>query len=357
MSWLSKTWKSTKKHAKKAVHSAGRHISDAATDVVGLHKDLYDMAEDGIKGTLALTDPFSGTLDLFRADNPWEQAWENVGGLVETAGLQPFIDSAAEQGWIKDDHARYYNDSNKLGAGVAAAVVGTVYGGPVGYGAAMGAMSGMGISIFGQGENIDWGKVGMAGVQGGVTGAAGGYVGGQIAPFLGGVNEVGTGIVANARSGIYGASVYGGSGFGAAYGETGDLEFAAKFGGMAALGGGLGIASGLGAMGGGLAALSSGLGAAAMQQQDGGGDAFSGGNYAGPSGESADPNAGSTGQSKATKSVPEAEFLDGGGGNWGNAGIGGVFGGLDKLSSGDKFVDTNKMKQLFAQRKAGAFVK
>ena len=115
MSWASRTWKSAKKHAKKAVHSAGRHISDAATDVADLHKDLYDIAEDGIKGTLALTDPFSGTLDLFRADNPWEQAWENVGGLVETAGLQPFIDSAAEQGWIKDDHARYYNDSNKLG--------------------------------------------------------------------------------------------------------------------------------------------------------------------------------------------------------------------------------------------------
>ena len=90
---------------------------------------------------------------------------------------------------------------------------------------------------------------------------------------------------------------------------------------------------------------------------DGGGGGGGGGNYQAPQSQGGDPNAGGKSQSSGGKSVPEAEFLDGGGANWGNGGMGGVFGGLDNMRNKDKFVDANQIKGLYAQRGVGSFVK
>lgn len=150
-----------------------------------------------------------------------------------------------------------------------------------------------------------------------------------------------------------GGVLYGTSGYGGAYAATGNKDVAMDFALGSAAGGALSPMMGFGTVGTMGTALSTGIGNVAINAQDGGGGG-GGGGYTGPQG--GDPNAGTGSQKKATKSVPESEFLDGGGGRWGNSGMGGVFAGLDNLGQGDNYVDTEKIKKKYAQRKSGEFV-
>ena len=213
-----------------------------------------------------------------------------------------------------------------------------------------GAMGANAISQQGATGHVDWGDVGQAGVGGVVTGAIGGSVG------------YGLGYAASgSTNAVQFATAAGASGL-STYGETGDAKMAL----MAGLGGGLGGAT-MGGLGGSFfpsAGFIAGatLGAMGGMSAGGGDDGGGGGDYGGggisqPNNNNGGGVAGTKNQSKATKSVPEAEFLDAGGGNWGNSGVGGVFGGLDRLSSSDKYVDQNKIKNQYARRATGAFVK
>ena len=61
---------------------------------------------------------------------------------------------------------------------------------------------------------------------------------------------------------------------------------------------------------------------------------------------------GSGGQSIGS-SIPEAEFIESDGGEFGSPGRGGVFGGLDDLKTGDQFVNTDELIASYAQRSLG----
>ena len=62
---------------------------------------------------------------------------------------------------------------------------------------------------------------------------------------------------------------------------------------------------------------------------------------------------GGTGGQSIGSSIPEAEFIDSDGGNFGSPGRGGVFGGLDDLNEGDQFVNTDELIASYAQRSLG----
>lgn len=298
MSWLSDKWDdatdyvddvvdSAVDHTKDGLKSAGDKLDEWGHEIDdGLHKAgrvVDDWAHAELDG---LWQQFNIYKDVWEADNPWDAWWQNTGEQLEPAWAK----ALNENGLMRDDHLKYTNDAHKLTAAGALIVAGTIYGGPVGYGAAVGAAGAMGLNYKNQkdqGGSVDWGEVGMSGVEGGVVGGVGGYLGG---------------------SGLLGG----------------------------ALGGNVG-----------------------GESKSGGPDIGGGGNYAIPSGGESgggDPGAGTSKQKRVTNSVPEAEFLDGGGGRWGNAGMGGVFGGLDDLHSEDRYVDTEKIRKQYAQRKSGTFV-
>jgi hypothetical protein len=84
-----------------------------------------------------------------------------------------------------------------------------------------------------------------------------------------------------------------------------------------------------------------------------------GGNYSIDSG--ATNTTGVAKQSKSKKStqgdsIPEAQFIETDGSQFGSAGTGGVFGGLDELDPSKGFVDTDKFANLYAQRGLGEMV-
>ncbi len=60
--------------------------------------------------------------------------------------------------------------------------------------------------------------------------------------------------------------------------------------------------------------------------------------------------------SQSGSSVPEAQFIDIGSGQFGNSGLGGVFGGFDELGGSNVMVDTDKLIDQYAQQGLGAMV-
>jgi hypothetical protein len=278
-------------------------------------------------------------------------------------------------GVISDGGLNEWNRVRKT-TEAAAMAIGGVVAAPVTGGASLGmtygTLSGMGMAAMNGG---DYDAIIGAGRQGGKYGAIGGalsmgltnlaapHMPANITSGMGKYADIGMNTANNQLT--YGVGGYGGargagmdskqaalfglgSGLGAQFGPTPGLE----------IGKGAGLSNVLGstlALG---AAAAGGYGMMKLsppKENDTGSGA--GGNYTAPQSGGADPGAGGRGQSKGGKAVPEAEFLDGGSGNWGNAGMGGMFGGLDNLRKKDKFINTDEIKNLYAQRGVGAFVK
>jgi hypothetical protein len=62
---------------------------------------------------------------------------------------------------------------------------------------------------------------------------------------------------------------------------------------------------------------------------------------------------GGTGGQSIGSSIPEAEFIESDGGEFGSPGRGGVFGGLDDLKQGDQFINTDELIASYSQRSLG----
>lgn len=272
------------------------------------------------------------------------------------------------------DRWKDFNHHAAAGAMMAGGVVLSPVTGGASLGMTYGALSGYGLSAMnGQGLN------GTAAMRGGAWGAAGGA-----ATMAAGGLASGAGIFSTGSgTGISGLTAAGGStgipglatagriagsmgtmgvgGYGAGIATGMSHVDALRFGLGSGLGGAYGIGkygmTGLGALGTAGAAMAGGMTMNKLGGQpptDGG--AGAGGNYSvKPVGT--DAGSGTANQSSATKSVPEAQFLDSGGGDWGNSGLGGVFGGLDNLRKKDKFINTDEVSRQQAQRGLGAFLK
>lgn len=279
--------------------------------------------------------------------NPWEGIGDAISGLTKDVTGENLMKVAAKHDWVSDGAYDSYKGVTRTAA-TGAMIVGGVALAPVTGGASLamtyGAGSGAGMSLM---NGQSWNKSMTNSVQGGLVGASTALAPGAV-QFSTAKNAS---TMATMGSNLgHNAVVYGLSGTGGAYAATGDMSKAIKFGAGSAVGASLAGGAGTGmtmasAASGGLSAMNLGN---AISQSSGG---------TGTSSKSSDPNAGTDKQSTATKSNPQAEFIDTNGADWGNAGVGGVFGGLGKLHSGDTFVDTDKIKSQFALRKLGKFVK
>lgn len=298
-------------------------------------------------------------------NNPFKGVGDAVTGIVKHATGQQLMRYGAHKGWVSDGFAESYDDYWKTTANIGMAV-GGVLAAPITGGASLGVtygvMTGAGMGLL-QGQ--DWGDAMTSGIQGGVSGAVGGAAGKALsvgttalAGQAGSAGLTRTGVMlSKAADPINGAVRYGVAGGGGAYGATGDMNYALKFGAGSAIGGAYGVGK-YGILSPMAMAPAAGLGFAAAggAPPPGMTDAPVGAGGGGGR-KTGDANSGTTNQSRGTKSVPEAQFLDGGGGDWGNAGVGGVFGGLDNLRKRDKFIDTDKISDLYSQRAVGAFAK
>ena len=289
--------------------------------------------------------------------------------IKKTVDGEYLVHGLAHMGVLHDgateSYEHFIDGLTTAGEAIGGVVLSPMTGG-ASLGMTYGALSGTALSLMKGASLNDSFK---AGTRGGLWGAAGGALTyGAFPAVLSGAehvagiaSKIGGASVGNAIGTGFGnlgmnSTLYGLSGAGAAYSAGYDTKDALKFGLGSTVGatammnhGALATMAGAGAGGYGMLAT----GGTPITASGSGG----GGNYQAPQGNGADPNAGGTGQSNAGKSVPQAEFLDGGGTNWGNSGMGGMFGGLDDIHNKDKFINTDKMKNLYAQRKLGAFIK
>jgi hypothetical protein len=279
-------------------------------------------------------------------NNPFEGIGDALAGATKLATGETAMKVLAKHDVVSDGAYDAYKGTLRTAA-TAAAVIGGIALAPATGGASLamtyGALSGSGTALLG---GKSWNKAMTAGVQGGVTGASTMLLPGSVqfstAKDASKLATIGSNLGHN-------AVVYGLSGTGGAYAGTGNLRKAAMYGAGSAVGasmaGGLSNAA--------ILASAAGMGLTAMNLT---GETGSG---TAPTGiqNSSNPTAGTTQQSPATKKVPEAEFIDSGAGSWGNAGLGGVFGGLSHLHVSDGYTDTEKIRKQFALRSLGKFVK
>lgn len=280
-------------------------------------------------------------------NNPFEGIGDALAGATKLATGETAMKVLAKHDIISDGAYDAYKGTLRTAAN-AAMIVGGVALAPATGGASLGmtygAASGAGLSLLG---GKSWNKAMTNGLQGGAVGAS--------AALLPGAAQFSTAKDASKIATIgsklaHNTAVYGLSGTGGAYAATGNLRQSAMYGAGSILGATLaGGSSTAGVLG-----SAAGMGLTAM-------------NLAGETGSGTPPSvtqnnsdpfgAGTPQQSPATKKVPEAQFIDSNAGSWGNAGLGGVFGGLSHLHVSDSYSDTDKIKKQYALRSLGKFVK